>query len=75
MLETMNQITGENKLRNIHQRKNLPHIDSKTVITPSVQDRLANRGNVLSQQIANKQGYMVIESEAGTGKNFKLDII
>lgn len=47
MLEVMNKITGEDKRRNIHQRKNLPHIDQKTVITPSVEKRLAERGNIL----------------------------
>jgi hypothetical protein len=47
MLEVMKKITGENKLRNIHQRKNLPHIDQKTVITPSIEKKLAEWGNTL----------------------------
>jgi MoxR-like ATPase len=75
MLEVMNKITGENKLRNIHQRKNLPHIDNKTVITPSIQQKLDKWGNILSQQLINHQGYMIIESDSGTGKNFKIDIL
>jgi hypothetical protein len=75
MIDIMNTITGEGKLRNLHQRKNLPHMDSKTVITPSIQGRLGERGNRMTQQLVNHQGYMIIESDAGTGKNFKVDLI
>jgi hypothetical protein len=43
MLEVMNKITGEGKMRDIHQRTHLPHIDPKTTITPTVQERLSER--------------------------------
>ena len=75
MLETMNKITGDGNLRDIHQRNRVPRMDSKTVITPSIQRRLASRGNTLNQQLTNRKGYMLIESEAWTGKNFKIDIL
>lgn len=36
---------------------------------------MGRRGQILSQQLLYKQGYMIVESEAGTGKNFKCDIL
>ncbi len=75
MLETMNAITGEGNYRNLQTRKYLPEIDNKTVITETIQDSLKKRGRILSQQLQYKQGIMIVESEAGTGKNFKCDIL
>ena len=75
MKETMNTISGEGKLWNLNTRNYLPHLDNKTVITESIEHRLSKRGKYLSQQQQYKQGLMIVESEAGTGKNFKCDIL
>ncbi len=75
MLEVMNQISGEWKWRNMHDRKNLLSIDNKTVITPTIEKSLSTRWRILSQQLQHKQWIMIVESEAGTGKNFKCDIL
>ncbi len=75
MLEVMNGISGEGNLRDLTPRKNLPSIDNRTVITATIQESLAKWGRILSQQLQYKQGIMIVESEAGTGKNFKCDIL
>lgn len=75
MKETMNAISGEGKLWNLNTRNNLPHLDNRTVITESIEHRLKKRGRILSQQQQYKQWLMIVESEAGTGKNFKCDIL
>lgn len=75
MLETMNKISGENKMRSMHHRNNLPSLDNKTVITKTIQESLAKWWRILSQQIQYRQGIMIVESEAWTGKNFKCDIL
>jgi len=75
MIETMDKISGEGKLWNVSTRNNLPHLDNRTVITESIEHRLSKRGRILSQQQQYKQGIMIVESEAGTGKNFKCDIL
>jgi uncharacterized protein YdcH (DUF465 family) len=43
MLDIMNKISGEENLWKLHTRKNLPSIDNKTVITPTIQTSLAKR--------------------------------
>ena len=75
MLDVMDKITWEGKLWNLHTRNNLPTIDTKTVITPTIQESLAKRWRILSLQLQHKQWIMIVESEAGTGKNFKCDIL
>lgn len=75
MIDTMNTISGEGKLWNLNIRNNLPHLDNRTVITESIEHRLSKWGRYLSQQQQYKQGIMIVESEAGTGKNFKCDIL
>lgn len=74
MLDTMQKISN-NGMRTMHTRPNLPSIDNRTVITESIQRSLAKRWRILSQQLTYKQGIMIVESEAGTGKNFKCDIL
>ncbi len=74
MLETMNKISN-NWMRNISPRPNLPSIDNKTVIGKTIQESLSKRWRILDQQQKYKQGIMIVESEAGTGKNFKVDIL
>lgn len=75
MIETMDKISGDGKVWNVATRNNLPHLDNRTVITESIEHRLSKRGRILSQQQQYKQGIMIVESEAGTGKNFKCDIL
>lgn len=74
MIETMDKMSN-NGVRSMATRPNLPSIDNRTVITQSVQKSLAKRGRILDQQLLYKQGIMIVESEAGTGKNFKCDIL
>ena len=75
MLDIMDKISWEDSLWNINPRKNLPHIDNKTVITPTIQETLSKRGRILNQQLQYKQWIMIVESEAWTGKNFKCDLL
>ncbi len=75
MVDIMNTISWEGNRWNLTPRKNLPSIDSRTVITSTIQDSLSERWDILGQQLQYKQGIMIVESEAGTGKNFKCDIL
>jgi MoxR-like ATPase len=74
MLDVMKKISN-NGIRESNPRPNLPSIDNKTVITPSIQKTLGKRSRILAQQEQYKQGIMIVESEAWTGKNFKCDIL
>lgn len=73
MLEVMNSITWW--LRDLHSRPRVPHLSAKTVIGPSIQRFLGEMGRLLDQQMTYKEGFIIVESEAGTGKNFKMDIL
>ncbi len=75
MLDIMNKITWEGKLRDINHRTNIPHIDNRAVITPSIQEKLGERWRFLNLQLLYKQWYMIVESDPGTWKNFKCDLL
>ena len=73
MLEVMNSISGW--MRDLHSRPRVPHLSSKTVIGPSIKKFLEEMGKLLDQQMTYKEWFIIVESEAGTGKNFKIDIL
>ncbi len=73
MLEVMNKISGG--LWDLHSRPRVPHLSSKTVIGPSIKKFLEEMWKVLDQQQTYKEWFVIVESEAGTGKNFKMDIL
>jgi tRNA U34 5-methylaminomethyl-2-thiouridine-forming methyltransferase MnmC len=56
-------------------RPRVPHLSSKTVVGPSIKKFLEKMGTLLDQQMTYKEGFIIVESEAGTGKNFKMDIL
>lgn len=74
MIETMNHISNKG-IRELNSRPNLPHIDPKVVIWPSVQERLKSWGRKLDQQLQTKRWWLSIVSDKGTGKNFKVEIL
>jgi len=53
----------------------VPELSAKTVIGPSIKKFLETMGRKLDQQMTYKEGFVIVESEAGTGKNFKMDIL
>lgn len=73
MLEVMTSISWW--LRDLHSRPRIPHLSGKTVIGPSIQKFIGEMWRLLDQQMTYKEGFIIVESEAGTGKNFKMDIL
>ncbi len=73
MLEVMDAISGG--LRDMSDRPRVPSLNSKTVIGESVTKFLSKMGRLLDQQMKYKEWFVIVESEAGTGKNFKMDIL
>lgn len=73
MLEVMNNISWW--LRDLHSRPRVPSLSSKTVIGPSIKKFIEEMGKLLDQQQTYKEWFIIVESEAGTGKNFKMDIL
>jgi AAA domain (dynein-related subfamily) len=74
MLETMTQMSN-NGLWKVNPRPNLPHLDAKVTITPTVQKSLARRWRKLAQQLETKKWGLSITSDKGTWKNFKTEIL
>ena len=73
MLEVMTSISWG--MRDLNSRPRVPHLSSKTVIGESIKKFLGNMGRLLDQQMTYKEGFIIVESEAWTGKNFKMDIL
>lgn len=73
MLGSMDRTS--NSFWELSARPDVPKLSSRTVIWPSVQEFLKKAWYVLSKQLEYQQWIMIVESDAWSWKNFKLEIL